>query len=166
MFPGAFTPHSAASVGYKSNWLTGDFAISPFAAPGAMGDTEVTDLADIGKSEFPLQMKIEDNSWRPEDDVASGLDGWLGVSPSWVRIDNPEDIAAGTKTPITGEFQIYLEGLAAASKVLVRGTFTIDNVREDVWGYHGPDGATTFEEVKETENDTPVCGEERLTTDE
>jgi hypothetical protein len=129
-------------------------------------DSEVTDLQDIGKSAFPLSMKIEDNAWRTEDGVAAGLDGWLGVSPSWVRIDNPEDIAAGTKTPITGEFQIYLEGVAAASKVMVHGTFSIDNVREDVWGYHGPDGATTFEEVKETENNTPTCGEERLTTDE
>jgi hypothetical protein len=121
---------------------------------------DVTDLATMGQSSFPLEMKIEDNSWRPTDDVASGLDGWLGVSPSWVRIDNPEAIEINNGTPITGEFQIYLEGLAAASKVLVRGTFSIDHVREDIWGFD----QGTLEEVKREENNTPVCGDERLTT--
>ncbi len=133
--------------------------------------TDVTDLAALGKSEFPFQPKFENNGvggsdetvtttpeGRPIDGFNSGLDGWLGVSPSWVRIDNPQDIAIGTDTPITGEFQIYLEGVAAASKVLVRGTFSIDNVREDVWGYNNG----TLDEVKREENNTPACGEERL----
>ncbi len=121
---------------------------------------EVKDLETLGKSSFPLEMKIENNNWRPADDVASGFDGWLGVSPSWVRVDNPGDIKAKNDVPITGEFQIYLEGLAAASKVLVRGTFSIDHIREDVWGFD----QGTLEQVKAEENKTPACGEERLTS--
>ncbi|MDP2312274.1 MAG: hypothetical protein Q8P41_05160 [Pseudomonadota bacterium] len=120
----------------------------------------VTDLNTIGKSAFPLEMKIENNNWRSVDESASGLDSWLGVSPSWVRIDNPEAIEVGNDTPITGEFQIYLEGVAAASKVFVHGTFSIDNVREDVWGFQ----RGTLEEVKQEENNTPTCGEDRTTT--
>jgi hypothetical protein len=129
-------------------------------------DTEkaIADLSVMGKSTFPLQMKIEDNGWRGEttdEDPSAGFQGWLGVSSSWVRIDNPEDIAVHPDKPITGEFQIYLEGLAAASKMFIGGTFSINNVREDVWGFN----QGTLDEVKREENDTPECGEERLTTD-
>jgi hypothetical protein len=123
--------------------------------------SDVTDLADIGKSDFPFQVMVEDNSGRPVDGTTAGFDGWLGVSPSWVRIDNPEDIKLNPDKPITGEFQVYLEGVAAASKMLVRGSFTINNVRDDVWGYY----RGTLEEVKAEENNTPTCGEERLTTE-
>ncbi|MDP2310502.1 MAG: hypothetical protein Q8P18_31075 [Pseudomonadota bacterium] len=139
-------PRGANPAEIYNNWVTSveDWFVS-----------DVTELSTIGKSAFPLQLKVEDNSWRPTDDVAAGLDGWLGVSPSWVRIDNPEAIEVGNDTPITGEFQIYLEGLAAASKVLVRGTFKINNVREDIWGFD----QGTLDEVKREENDTPVCGE-------
>ncbi len=119
---------------------------------------DVTDLATFGKSSFPLAMKLENNTGRPADGASSGLDGWLGVSPSWVRIDNPDAIGIGKPgTPITGEFQVYLEGVAAASKVFVHGTFSIDNVREDVWGYENG----TLDAVKREENNTPECGDDR-----
>lgn len=148
------TPKNVSETERYANWVenTKEF----FA-------NDVTDLSTIGKSAFPLAMKIEDNTGRPEDGTSAGLDGWLGVSPSWVRIDNPDAIEVGNDTPVTGEFQIYLEGVAAASKVLVRGTFSIDNIREDVWGYAGKDGMHTLEEIKAAENGTPACGEERLT---
>lgn len=122
---------------------------------------DVDDFAALGKSDFALNMKFENNNHpeRPIDGTNAGFDGWLGVSPSWVRIDNPGAIATGKlDTPLTGEFQIYLEGLAAASKLVVNGTFRIDNVREDVWGYEGG----VMEDIKRQENDTPECGEEGL----
>ena len=122
---------------------------------GGDGEDPIEDLSGMGKSSFPLLVKVENNSWRPFDDDASGLDGWLGVSPSWVRIDNPQDIMAHNDKPITGEFQMYLAGLSASSKLFIGGSFTIDNVREDVWGY----SRGTLEEVKEEENETPSCGE-------
>lgn len=121
----------------------------------------VTDFADLGKSDFEQTFKIEDNSWREVTDAevsdAAGLDGWVGVSPSWVRVDNPGDIRIGTDTPVTGEFQIYLEGVAAASKFIVKGEFKINNIREDVWGY-----APTLEERKQEENGTVGCDGETI----
>lgn len=137
-------PRGANPAEIYNNWVE---SVSEWAT------TDVTELATMGKSSFPLALEIEDNAWRPADDVASGFDGWLGVSSSWVRIDNPEAIEINSDTPITGEFQIYLEGLAAASKVLVRGTFKINNVREDIWGFD----QGTLEAVKEEENSTPAC---------
>jgi hypothetical protein len=122
---------------------------------------DVDDLSKFGKSDFPLAMQFENNNnaERPVDGTSAGLDGWLGVSPSWVRIDNPGAIQTGRlDAPITGEFQIYLEGVAAASKLLVGGSFSIDNVREDVWGYE----KGTMEALKAEENNTPACGEEGL----
>ena len=117
----------------------------------------VTDFGDIGQSDFAPKFIVEDNAWRPADvagtEGASGFDQWLGVMPGWVRIDNPEAIEVGSSTPVTGEFQIYLEGVAAASKILVKGSFSIANLREDVWGYD-----PLLEDTKREENGTPVCG--------
>jgi hypothetical protein len=125
----------------------------------------VTDFTDVGKSDFAPTFKIDDNSWREVDDAeraeAAGFDGWLGVSPGWVRIDNPEAIVAGTDTPVTGEFQIYLEGVAAASKLMVKGEFKINNIREDVWGYD-----PGMEELKWKENGTVGCDGEPIYTEE
>ena len=136
---------------------------------GAEGiEPTVNDLADITASfekatTFPVSYEIEDNTWRlPEgeaDTSAIGLEEWLGINVSWVRVDNPQDIAAHNEKPVTGEYQIYLESAAAASKILVKGTFSIDNIREDTWGYESPDGYSTLEEDKRVENDTPACGE-------
>ena len=61
--------------------------------------------------------------------------------------------------PLTGHFQIYLESASAASKVLVQGDFTVDHIRKDIWGY-----SPSLEERKTEENNTPTCGEDRLTT--
>jgi len=114
----------------------------------------VTDTKKVGGSAFEPKFYVEDNSWRPQGlEGASGLDGWAGVMPGWVRIKNPQDIVVGTDNPVEGDFQIYLEGLAAASKLLVRANFTIHEIREDVWGY-GP----TLQTLKREENGTPVCG--------
>ena len=121
------------------------------------GTPAIPDLSTIGRSEFQPFFFVEDNTWRPADPAgsegATGLDGWLGVMPGWVRIDNPEAIEVGNDEPVTGEFQVYLEGVAAASKVLVRASFTLDEIREDTWGY-----SPTLEERKQAENGTPVCG--------
>jgi hypothetical protein len=117
----------------------------------------ISDLAGMGRSQFTPFFFVEDNSWRPADpsgaEGATGLDGWLGVMPGWVRIDNPEAIEVGNDEPVTGEFQVYVEGVAAASKVLVRARFTLEDIREDTWGY-----SPTLEARKQAENDTPVCG--------
>ncbi len=128
-----------------------------------------SDLAAIGKSDFPVDIKIEENSWRPDvvdDDSPDGFANWVGMDPTWVHFDmEPSELAlveAGKQDkPITGTFQLYLESASAASKVLVNGSFSIDHVRKDIWGY-----SPSLVERKVEENNTPTCGEDRLTTDE
>lgn len=135
-------------------------------------DSNPSDIAGMGRSEFPIEIKIEDNSWRiSEDEVqdesssnaAFGLENWLGVNTSWVKLDlTPEEVAlidtGRQDKPITGTFQVSLDGLASASKLFVNGSFSIDHVSADVWGYQ-----TTLDEIKREENNTPECGEDRTT---
>lgn len=128
------------------------------------------ELTTYGQTTFEPVFKVEDNEWRladnpdtdsdgtPEDELASGLENWLGISPSWVRIDNPQDIAVDNATPVTGEFQLYLETAGNTTRVLVKGSFTIHRIREDVWGYE-----PGMEEQKREENGTPECGEYEIT---
>ncbi|MFZ5477077.1 MAG: hypothetical protein ACOZNI_09910 [Myxococcota bacterium] len=123
----------------------------------------LTELGTVGGSALDVEFKVEDNSWRVPDyerseTDTSGFYDWTGVSVSWVRIKNPEDIAPHTETPVVGEFQIMLDGVASASKIFIRGDFVLENIREDVWGY-----SPTLEERKEDENGTPDCGTYRLT---
>lgn len=149
--------------------------------PGAQGYTAwvgnveealagADELTTIGQTSFEPVFKVEDNAWRladnadtngdgePDDGMASGLEDWIGVSTSWVRIDNPQDIAVDNANPVTGEFQLYLETAGNTTRVLVKGSFTINRIREDVWGY-----SPEMEETKREENDTPECGDYRLT---
>ncbi len=132
-------------------------------------DSHPSDLAALGKSDFPVEIKVEDNSWRPdngvEGDAADGFGGWVGLDASWVHFDDsPDDLAkrepGHQDKPLTGHFQIYLESASAASKVLVQGDFTVDHIRKDIWGY-----SPSLTERKVDENNTPECGEDRLTTD-
>lgn len=132
-----------------------------------------SDLETMGKvsaEEFPFEIKVEDNAWRPDnqdaDDGSDGFAGWVGVDPSWVHFDDsPSDLAGREpgkqEKPLTGHFHMYIESLSAASKVLVQGDFTIDHIAKDIWGY-----SPTLEDRKIEENETPACGEAPLTTDE
>jgi hypothetical protein len=139
---------------YPSPRATGEEAYANWITSLTEYHDAQTDMAKIGGSGFTPKFYIEDNSWRPEGLTgASGLDGWAGIMPGWVRIDNPDDIAVNNETPVTGEFQIYLEGLAAASKLMVRAEFTIHHIREDVWGYQ-----PTLESRTRETSGTPTCG--------
>lgn len=128
------------------------------------------DLATLGKTTFPIDVKVEDNGWRISDEevqaesssnAAYGLENWVGVNTSWVKVDiTPEQIGAletgRQDTPLTGSFLISLDGLASASKLFVQGEFTIDHIRADTWSY-----GTTLDQIKREENNTPKCGENR-----
>jgi len=134
---------------------------------------EYDDFGRIGKADFVNQIRVEDNAWRIADDAEAdtestsnysfGLENWVGVDPTWVHFDaTPEEIRAletgNLDKPLTGKFQVFLEPLSSASKVFVQGSFSIDHIRKDVWGYD-----RTLDEIKRDENDTPTCGENRLT---
>ncbi len=138
-------------------------------------DTNPSDLASMGKvttDQFAVDLKVEDNTWRADNaaavagtDSSDGFAGWVGVDPSWVTFeDSPSDLAKRTTgnqdKPLKGHFHMFLESASAASKVLVEGDFAIDHIAKDVWGY-----SPTLQQRKTDENNTPTCGEERMTFD-
>lgn len=158
---------------YDGHWGSAnsyDSFVENLTAAVTYDDSHPSDLALLGKSDFPVEIKVEDNAWRPDNqdpnDSADGFAGWVGLDPTWVHFDaSPDELAAlepgHQDKPITGHFQMYLESASAASKVLVNGTFSIDHIARDVWGY-----SPTLEERKTDENSTPVCGSTELTTAE
>ena len=50
----------------------------------------------------------------------------------------------------TGDFQIYLVGRESGSNMVIRGSFDINNIREDNWGY------PVLEDELIEQNETPV----------
>lgn len=141
--------------------------------PEGLGE-EAHDLATLGQSEFPHEFRFEHNGWRisaeEEDDELSenyayGLENWIGVSSSWVSLElTPAEVAAlepgSLEKPLKGSFQIHGEYPDSTSKLFVKGEFSIDHLRKDVWGF-----SPTLDEQKREENNTPECGDYRLTTD-
>lgn len=134
----------------------------------------IPDFSVLGQSDFPLEMRVEDNTWRTTEaeaenesntSYAYGLENWVGVNSSWVHFDaDPETIRnlqpGKLDQPLTGTFQTMAETAASATKVFVHGSFSIDHIRKDTWGYD-----RTLDEIKRDENNTPECGDNRLTTD-
>ena len=78
-------------------------------------------------------MKVEGNEWRPIDLSAAGLDNWVEVNTSYVRIKDGSTLEEGGTA--TGDFQIFLVGREAGSKVIVNGTFDVPKIGRDRWGY-------------------------------
>ncbi len=81
--------------------------------------------------------KVEANEWRPIDIDAAGLDNWVEGHHSWVRLENvngekPVIEVGGT---VKGDFQLYMGGYESASAMIVRGSFEVEDIRKDRWGY-------------------------------
>jgi hypothetical protein len=83
-------------------------------------------------------MKVESNSWRPVDIDGAGLDNWFEGHHSWVRLKNNSD---GSKPNIEvggtveGDFQLYMGGYESASGMIIKGSFEVNDIRKDRWGY-------------------------------
>ena len=116
------------------------------------------ETADVWAAELPTYMslgyegydyKVEGNEWRPIDDQESGLDNWVEIHRSWVRIDDGSDLTPGGK--VTGDFQIYLTGFEAISQMVVQGSFVVPEVQEERW-HNG-----ILEDELRERNNTPVC---------
>ena len=116
-------------------------------APAVQGAwaTEMTDVYGAPGFDF----KIEDNSWRTIDDAHQGIDGWVDLNTSWVRIKDTSDLEVGGSAE--GDFQIYYYAADSDSALLVKGTFSVDKIKGDPWGY--PD----LEDELRSQNDTPYC---------
>jgi|GEM_PF-1449543 len=105
---------------------------------------------ELNEGDARFEHKIEANTWRPIDNTISGIDGWMEVHSSWVRLKTGQTVAPGEK--VAGDFQIFFEGSEAGSRLLVRGSFEITELDMDKWGYD------VLEDVKREENGTPYCG--------
>ena len=117
---------------------------------GTLASVYAAEPAAYGAMDWEgYQLKVEDNAWRPIDASEAGLDNWIETHSSWVRIDDGSEIAVGGK--VTGEFQLTLAGVEAASQMIVRGTFSVDSLKEEKWGY-----GVLEDEVRER-NGTVVC---------
>ena len=98
--------------------------------------------------------KIEDNLWRPINSTNTGFDGWLEMHSSWVRIKNGATFEVGSS--VEGDFQIFYQAVESNSRIVVKGSFVIDAIKEDPWAY------PVMEEVKREENGTVFCGGAQL----
>lgn len=126
-------------------------------------NNELQNFGRLSRDDFPLDIKIEDNSWRVtapgKGDDAAGLDNWVGVNASWVRFDADIDTLKGLQPgaqdkPLKGDFQLYLTSAATSGSVwFFHGTFEIDTIERDTWGY-----SPELDELKRDENDTTECG--------
>ncbi|MFT4978023.1 MAG: hypothetical protein ACI8S6_003931 [Myxococcota bacterium] len=94
--------------------------------------------------------KTESNDWREIDLSNAGVDGWMEMHPSWVRVKNGASFELGSA--IEGDFQIIYQGRESGSRLVVQGSFKVDSLREDPWGY------PFLEDEKRGENTTPFCG--------
>lgn len=83
--------------------------------------------------DWAFDIKVEDNTWRPIDGVPTGLDGWVETHSGWVRIDSGSDIREGGT--VKGDFQMVLSGLESASRLVIQGEFTVEELRVDKWAY-------------------------------
>lgn len=111
---------------------------------------EMVNVLGASKNGEPrFEHKVEKNDWRPIDSTISGLDGWMEVHSSWVRLKSGQTVAEGEK--VEGDFQVLYEGAEGGSRVMIRGTFLIDELRADRWGYE------ILEDAKRKDNKTPFC---------
>jgi hypothetical protein len=115
---------------------------------------EMSNIAGASSDDgnFTYTEKVEDNQWRPIDTGISGLDGWMEVHHSWVRIKDGASFELGSA--IEGDFQILMGGIDSGSRMVVIGSFKVESLRDDPVGYpfledelRGPEG-----------NNTPYCG--------
>jgi hypothetical protein len=97
-------------------------------------ELEVTEVAGAHVDGDPMfEHKVEDNIWRPIDLDPAGLDGWMEMHSSWVRISNDSDVTEGGS--VSGNYQILYDATDSSSRILVNGTFDIPELRTDPWAY-------------------------------
>lgn len=99
-------------------------------------------------------MKIEDNLWRPIDEADEGLDGYVEVHSSWVRVKEGAKFKEGGS--VKGDYQILFGGTESLSLLLVTGTFEVEDLKIDPWAY------PVLEDELREENGTEFCGGEKM----
>ncbi len=121
----------------------------------AMAQAWSNELVEVGGAQVDgepaFQFRVEDNLWRPVDRDDAGLDGWIEMHSSWIRIKDGSDLEPGGSAE--GDFQVLYYGSDAEAWVLVRGEFKIDKIRRDKWGY-----SILEDELRASEDGEPFCG--------
>jgi hypothetical protein len=143
------------AVADDENWTEEEYTASydALVSDAEAWEAELNDVARMqldGAGAF--EHKTESNAWRPMSLDFVGLGGWMELQSSWVRIDSGATFEEGT--PVSGDFQILYRGTEASSVMAVRGTFSVDSLRVDRWGYD------ILEDEKRAEDGTPYCAED------
>lgn len=81
---------------------------------------------------FSFRPLVHLNDWRAPDALAPGFDGWGEIHYSFVVFDPESRLEVGGSA--SGAFQLFLEGQGSTSRVLLKGTFETDRIRDDRWG--------------------------------
>ena len=110
----------------------------------------------FGEEGSGFTYKTEDNFWRPVNTTNSGLDGWSELHSSWVRIKDGADFTAGGT--VEGDYQILYTALESNSRMMVKGSFKVEDLRIDNYSY------PEFEGLKREEYGTPFCNGATLGT--
>ncbi len=72
------------------------------------------------------------NEWRIPQGDDSGIDGWTELDYNWVRFDEDRaDLAVGGTA--NGEFHLIMRSADSPSRLVIRGHFTVDKIKQDTW---------------------------------
>jgi hypothetical protein len=112
--------------------------------------TEMSETLNANVGDWNFTHKIESNEWRDIDLSNAGIDGWMEMHASWVRVKGTPTFELGTA--VEGDFQLIYQGLESGSRLIVKGTFKVESLREDPWGY------PFLEDEKRGDNKTAFCG--------
>jgi len=127
------------------------------------GDTWIEEPCTYGLADSALsggtdgacgfEYKIESNAWRPVDIDAAGLDNWVEGHHSFVRLEHVDGATPVLEVggTVKGDFQLYLGGYESASGMLLKGSFEVEDIRKDRWGYDD------LEEEKFDESGREAC---------
>lgn len=98
-----------------------------------------------------MRPKVEDNSWRVNDGKAAGLDNWVGMHHNWVKFNSGSEFTKGGSA--SGEFNMVFEAYDSPSVFFVRGSFTVDRWKNELWA------SEYLPPVLLEQNGTVLCGE-------
>lgn len=89
------------------------------------------------------------NDWREPDGVPAGLDGWGEMHYNYVVFDKSSNLEVGGSAK--GAFSLVLDASESATRLFVKGEFTIDKIKKDRWT------TDDLQQVKAEENGAKLC---------
>jgi hypothetical protein len=118
-------------------------------ADDVLRELKIGGFVDAG--DISVRPVLQDNGWRDDDAGLGGLDGWMGLDYSWVTFDAGSELEVGGSA--SGEFNLFLDAVDSQSRFHIRGHFTVDPIKQDVWV------SDNLEEEQILPDSRPACGE-------